>query len=193
MTSPSPRSPRADARRNRDALVAAGEALFARHGANLPFEDVAREAGVGKGTLYRHFATRDHLVVAILQDRFDRLTDEAVELLDSESPSAAVATWLRDFDRYPPRARALGIRVGEGLADEGSAVAAACRPMKRSFGRLLERAQAAGEIRSDVDVAELLTVVATLPQQFRDANGSSAFLEVIIRGLRAETGLPGSG
>jgi AcrR family transcriptional regulator len=67
--STSPRALRADAQRNYDALLAAGKSTFARFGVDAPFEDVAREAGVGRGSLYRHFPTRDHLFVAILRKR----------------------------------------------------------------------------------------------------------------------------
>ncbi|MCU1583210.1 MAG: TetR family transcriptional regulator [Microbacteriaceae bacterium] len=89
----------------RDALLAIGADLLAEDGANLPFEEVARVAVVGKGTLYRHFPTRDHLIAAVLRQRFDQLADEADELLISTSPSNAVNMWLRSFDRIPERFR----------------------------------------------------------------------------------------
>src|SRR3954467_6750506 len=79
----SPKALRADAQRNYDALLAAGKSVFARFGVDAPFEDVAREAGVGRGTLYRHFPTREHLFVAILQERVDFLDAKAMELLDA--------------------------------------------------------------------------------------------------------------
>jgi AcrR family transcriptional regulator len=120
------KSPRADAQRNRDALVAAAAILFAQRGEATTFEDVARAAGVGKGTLYRHFPTRDHLVAAIMRIRFDELTRRADELNDWDDPVSAVETWLREFDQYPVRSR--GLR---------SAIATACLPMKSSFTRLL--------------------------------------------------------
>jgi AcrR family transcriptional regulator len=179
------RQPRADARRNRDALIAAAETLFAEQGADLPFEEVARAAGVGKGTLYRHFATKDHLVAAIFQERFVRLAEAADALFIEEGPLDAVEHWLRDFDRHPVKSRGLSARVGESLADTGSAVSTACAPMKSSFARLLDRAKESGEIRADVTAPELLTVVAALPERFRNADGSSPFLETILRGLRA--------
>ncbi len=177
--------PRADARRNRDALVAAAAILFAQQGEATTFEDVARAAGVGKGTLYRHFPTRDHLVAALVQIRFDELTRRADELNDSDDPGSAVDAWLREFDQYPVRSRGLRSTVGIGLADRGSAIATACLPMKRRFGQLLERAQSAGALRTDIDVTELLTVVASLPETFRDPEGRSPFLDVVLRGLRA--------
>lgn len=176
---------RADAARNREALLDAGRSLLARGGSGLSFEDVAVTAGLGKGTLYRHFPTRDHLVAALLQERFDSLTSEAELLLDRDDPLAAVDEWLRDYDRYPVSARGLSASFGEALSDSTSAVSTACLPMKESFGTLLARAQGAGLARKDIDVPELLTVVATLPQQSRDTDGSSPFLAVILRGLRA--------
>jgi AcrR family transcriptional regulator len=180
-----PRQQRADAQRNYEALVRAGAELVAEHGPDLPFEEVARVAGVGKGTLYRHFPTRDHLIAAVLRDRFDRLAKEADELLETADPSAGVDRWLRSFDRIPARFRGLSARVSEGLADEASAVSTACIPMKASFSELLRRAQESGVVRGDIEPVELLSVVAALPEQVRDREGRSRYLEVILRGLRA--------
>ncbi|MES2170466.1 MAG: TetR/AcrR family transcriptional regulator [Actinomycetota bacterium] len=175
---------RADARRNRDALLAAGRSLLGHESTGIAFEDVAVSAGVGKGTLYRHFPTREHLVAALLQERFDALALDAAFLLGDDDPLAAVDRWLRTYDRYPVSARGLGARFGEALADPRSAVSTACVPMKEGFTALLRRAQQAGLARQDVDVPELLTVIASLPRQSRDANGSSPFLDVILRGIR---------
>jgi AcrR family transcriptional regulator len=179
------KTPRADAQRNREALIASAATLFARRGEATTFEDVAHAAGVGKGTLYRHFPTRDHLVAAIMQVRFDELTRRGDELIDTDDPLSAFESWLREFDQYPVRSRGLRSSVGIGLADSNSAIATACAPMKRSFSSLLERAQAVGSVRPDIDVPELLTVVASLPEAFRDREGRSPFLEVVLRGLRA--------
>jgi AcrR family transcriptional regulator len=177
---------RADAVRNRQALLDAGDTLFAEHGRDVAFEDVAKVAGVGKGTLYRHFPTRDHLLVALLQSRFDLLQAHADRLIDFPDAAAAVAEWLRAFDRYPLRSRRLSSEVGGGLADLDSTLSMACHPMKTSFTRLLERAITEGSVRDDVVTTELLTVVATLPAQFRRDDGSSPFLDVIIDGLAAQ-------
>src|SRR5260370_6823767 len=93
----SPKALRADAQRNCDALLAAGKSVFARFGVDAPFEDVAREAGVGRGTLYRHFPTRDHLFVAILQERVDFLAAKARELLDPSDAWQALPDCLPLF------------------------------------------------------------------------------------------------
>jgi AcrR family transcriptional regulator len=179
------RPQRADAQRNYDALLTIGADLLAEHGASLPFEEVARVAGVGKGTLYRHFPTRDHLIAAVLRQRFDQLADEAVELARSSSPAEAVSAWLRSFDRIPERFRGLSARVGESLADDSSAVSTACIPMKEAFSRLISRAQAEHQIRAEVDPIELLGVVAALPATMRGPDGASRYIDVIVRGIEA--------
>ena len=174
---------RVDAQRNRSALLNAGAQLVAIYGAELPFEEVARAAGVGKGTLYRHFATRDHLIAAVLRERFDGLAAEANELLDSGS-AHAVETWLRSFDRVPTRFRGLGAMLSAALVDDASAVSTACIPMKVAFSRLLGRAQRDGTVRTNLHPVELLSVVAALPESVRNDDGSSRYLDVLLRGLR---------
>jgi AcrR family transcriptional regulator len=179
-----PRALRSDARRNRDDLLEAGRALVLTFGAELPFEEVARRAGVGKGTLYRHFPTRDHLLAALLTERFQALTDRAEAALTESDPQDALVGWLAEFDRLPHGLRGLGARLGQTIGDDASAVSQACAPMKTAFGALLDRAQKAGHVRHDIDPVGVLSVVASLPQQFRDESGSSNYLPVIVDGLR---------
>jgi AcrR family transcriptional regulator len=182
----SPRALRADARRNREDLLDAGRALVLAFGADLPFEEVARRAGVGKGTLYRHFPTRDHLLAALLEERFEALTKAAEAALVEADAHQALVGWLTDFDRLPHGLRGLSARLGQTLGDDASAVSQACAPMKVAFGALLARAQETGGIRRDVDPVGVLSVVASLPQQFRDESGGSDFLRLIIDGLRRD-------
>src|SRR6478609_4970304 len=128
--SSSPKSLRADAQRNYDALLAAGKSVFARFGVDAPFEDVAQQAGVGRGTLYRHFPTRDHLFVAILQERVDFLDAKAIELLDAPDAWQAVSEWLRLYDQSATEYGGMSARLGSSLADERSPVATLCAPMR---------------------------------------------------------------
>src|SRR3954464_15975178 len=95
----SPKALRADAQRNYDALLAAGKSVFARFGVDAPFEDVARQSGVGRGTLYRHFPTRDHLFLAILQERVHFLDAGATEFLDAPDAWQAPTEWLLLFEQ----------------------------------------------------------------------------------------------
>src|SRR6478609_58608 len=125
-----PKALRADAQRNYDALLAAGKSVFARLGVDAPFEDIARDAGVGRGTLYRHFPTRDHLFVAILQERVDFLDAKARELLDAPDAWRALSAWLRLFDQSATEYGGMSARLGSSLADERSPVATLCAPMR---------------------------------------------------------------
>src|ERR1700746_2384074 len=94
MSSPSVKLMRADARRNHDAILAAAKSVFAQAGTDAPMEDVARAAGVGKGTLYRRFPTREHLFAAILQDRVDELEASAQRALAAPDVGQARGQWL---------------------------------------------------------------------------------------------------
>src|SRR3954452_2753784 len=88
---------RADARRNVERLLAVAKETFAERGADAPLEEIARRAGVGIGTLYRHFPTREALLEALLRDSFEPLRAEADRLLTSPSPGDALDAWLRAF------------------------------------------------------------------------------------------------
>lgn len=175
---------RADARRNFDALVAAGKLVFARSGTDAPLEDVGREAGVGRGTMYRHFPSREHLFVAIMKERVDELDAQAKELLDAPDAWEALAEWLRLFDRSATEYRGMSARVGDGLAEDGSPVAAACAPMKKSFNRMLRRAQREADVRSDLTAVELLAMISALPKPTPRARRTGPYLDVVLRGLR---------
>src|SRR5260370_35747763 len=117
---------RADAQRNHDAVLAAAKAVFTRAGTDAPMEDVARAAGVGKGTLYRRFPTREHLFAAILQDRVDELDASAQRALDAADVWRALSEWLELYDRCATDYPALAARVGQSLRDGNSAVGTSC-------------------------------------------------------------------
>jgi AcrR family transcriptional regulator len=175
---------RADARRNALAVIDAARTLFRERGVDIAMEEIGRAAGVGKGTLYRHFPTRDHLLAAVSRDRFDRLTAEADSMLeDAEDPRSALNDWLRDFDRSAQEYRGLRAAVSEGIANSGSAIFTDCAAMKQRAARLLERAQAVGQVRVDIDITPLLSLVAGLPEQFRGEDGASQLLDIVLRGL----------
>jgi AcrR family transcriptional regulator len=176
---------RADAQRNYDALVEAAKRVFAVGGADAPLEDVAREAGVGQGTLYRHFRTREHLFVAILEDRVGHLDARAKELLHAPDPLRALSDWLRLYDRIAGEFGGMSARLGKGLIDADSPVAALCAPMKASFQNLFERAQRERPLRSDVSAVEVLAIVSALPKHPRSGATIAPALDIVLRGLRA--------
>ena len=176
---------RADARRNYDALLDAAQMVVARDGANFTFEDVASSAGVGKGTLYRHFPTRDHLLAALLTTEFERLADAARDLHDQElEPWTAYVDWLQRFDALPGVYRGLQSRLATALQDDSSAIAQACVPMKSAFGGILARAQLEAGVRKDIKVPDLLAVIASLPADLRTVGEPHPYLSVVLEGTR---------
>jgi AcrR family transcriptional regulator len=183
-TTAAPKPLRADARRNYDALVTAAKSVFARSGTDAPLEDVARQAGVGQGTLYRHFPSRAYLLVAIMEERVDELDALAKELLNAPDAWQALVEWLHLFDRSATEYGGMSARVGDGLAEDGSPMAAACAPMKKSFGRLFRRAQREGSVRFDLTAVELLAMISALPKPAPGARRASPYLDVVLRGLR---------
>ena len=169
-TSPPPqlaRPKRADARRNYEKLLAAARAAFTEADEAASLEDIARRAGVGIGTLYRHFPTRQVLIEAVYVDEVEALARSAQDVAD-QPPWDALATWLRRFLDYVATKQAL---INELFAEGAeSSVFAACRAMMYEAGEpLLERAQAAGVVRSDVEFNDVIHLVAgisklTLPE-----------------------------
>jgi AcrR family transcriptional regulator len=178
-----PKPLRRDARRNYEALVTAGKAVFARSGVDAPFEDVAREAGVGQGTLYRHFPSRDHLLVAILQERVDFLDAKARELLDAPDAWEALSEWLRLFDQSATEYGGMSARLGNILTDDGSPVATLCGPMKTSFANLFERAKHETPLRPDITPIPLLAMISGLPKEPQTGKTLEPCLEVVLSGL----------
>ncbi|WP_406315885.1 TetR/AcrR family transcriptional regulator [Streptomyces sp. NBC_00118] len=146
---------RADARRNFDALLAAARDAFAEKGAEASLEDIARQAGVGIGTLYRNFPTRRHLFETVYAGEVDALCRLADELADAP-PWDGLATWLRRFVDYTVTKRA----IRDALSGESDIFVACRRAMLDAGEPLLLRAQAAGEVRSDMSFDDLLRLVS---------------------------------
>jgi AcrR family transcriptional regulator len=180
-----PKALRADAQRNYDTLLTAGKTVFARFGVEAPLEDVAREAGVGQGTLYRHFPTRDHLFVAILQERVDLLDAKARELLAAPDAWQGLSEWLRLFDQSATEYGGMSARLGSSLADDGSPVATLCGPMKANFAHLFKRAQHETPLRPDVSAIPLLAMISGLPKDPHSGKTLEPCLEVVLGGLPA--------
>jgi AcrR family transcriptional regulator len=176
---------RADAQRNHDAVLAAARAVFARAGTDAPMEDVARAAGVGKGTLYRRFPTREHLFAAILQDRVNELDASAQRALDAPDVWQALSEWLELYDQCATDYPGMSARVAESLSDEGSAVGTMCAPMRTSFARLFERARQEVPLRPDLTPVQLLSMVSSLPKDPTTGRTPEPFLRVVLDGLRA--------
>jgi AcrR family transcriptional regulator len=179
---------RADARRNYERLLAEAESAFAKQGTDTSLEDIARRAGVGIGTLYRHFPTRDALLEAVLHDRFESLTALARELPASLSPREALGGWLRQFATQATAYRGLPASVLATLHDESSRLYASCHAMRTAGMELLHSAQRAGEARFDADSADVFILACSLAWATEQRpEHTDRFLALLMDGLRPPT------
>ncbi|MDI5972690.1 TetR/AcrR family transcriptional regulator [Streptomyces sp. SL13] len=153
---------RADARKNRDHLLAVAGTAISEQGVDVSLRDIARRADVGLATLLRHFPTREELLVALLRTSFDELTARAGEFETSSSPEDALVSWLRDCLAWTTEFRGVTVLMAAAIEDTGSALHASCVTMRAAGARLLTRAQAAGTARTDVDGTDLFALVAAL-------------------------------
>ncbi len=183
-----PADPRAEARRNYDLLLAEARVAFAEHGTDASLRDVARRAGVGIGTLYRHFPTRESLLEALLRSNFDELRERAEALLVADDPREALLTWLTRLATGSTAYRGLPESVMGALRDEASQLHGSCAAMREAGGRLLSRAQAVGAVRTDVTAGELLALAAGAAWASEQSGGSaelvSRLLSYTMEGLR---------
>src|SRR5215469_2202333 len=148
---------RADARRNYDRLVAAAAAAFAQHGADdVSLEEIARRAGVGIGTLYRHFPARQALLEAVYKEQVDALDALAAKLIVAESPGDALATWLRAFIAFGRTKRSLSAALVETIGKNSELMSTCSMILRGRTEELLGRAQQAGEARREVQPTDLL-------------------------------------
>ncbi|MBP8535340.1 TetR/AcrR family transcriptional regulator [Streptomyces sp. MK37H] len=153
---------RADARKNRDHLLAVAGTVIAEQGVDASLRDIARKADVGLATLLRHFPTREALLEALLHTSFDELTARADELETSSSPEDALASWLRDCVAWTTEYRGVTVLMAAAIEDTESALHASCVTLRAAGTRLLARAQAAGMARTDIDGTDLFALIAAL-------------------------------
>lgn len=154
---------RADAQRSRERLVSAAAEVFLRDGADGSLEEIARSAGVGSATLHRHFPSRWVLLDAVFADTIRALCDEAAVNARTASPAVALDEWLRSVCGYFTKIRGLAAALLQARQDDHPASCEACNQALVEAGEpLLERAIAAGLVRTDVTIEELLTLVGAV-------------------------------
>jgi len=150
------RALRADAQRNRDKLVEVAAAAFARDGIDTSLEEIARVAGVGIGTLYRHFPNRDALLEAVFRRNVDDIAAQADELLDTLPGDQALAEWMSRFVRYVATKKGLATHLKSVVSADAEIFAYSHSKMDGVMKRLVEAGQREGTIRSDVDYHDVL-------------------------------------
>ncbi len=184
---------RADAQRNRARILEAAEVVFAGEGIEAPVDVIAEKAGVGVGTLYRHFPTKEKLCEAILLERLAALTVDAEALADAEDPVGAFFGFLEHVVEEGAAKRDLLVAVmGAGVAFElaSSDVKAA---LHAALDVLLRRAQEVGAVRRDVSAAAVMALVgATCQAAAHDTAPSNGLLTIVCDGLRSTGSQPAS-
>ena len=190
MASPEPKNAprlRADARRNRDRLIRTAAEAFAERGAGASLEDIARRAGVGIGTLYRHFPTREHLVEVVYRRELELLAEAAEQLAAEKAPDEALEEWMYRFVNYMATKRGMAnslkllIVSNAALFTEGSTL------LRSAVDALLAKAIAAGAIRSDVeteDVLHALSSIYSIPDTPQWRERANRLIGLLMDGLR---------
>ena len=194
QTGPKPRDGadrpvRADAKRNMDTLLQTAMAVFATSGVDAPVREIAEQAGVGVGTVYRHFPQRSDLIAAVFRREIDGCADAAAVLAAKHAPFEALANWMQRYAAF--------IATKRGLAPALHSGNPAFEPLRAHFDQrvrpalrtLLESAAAAGQIRVDVDADDLLGAVASLCMSVHnDAAGQARrMVALLVDGLRYGT------
>ncbi|MEV5977228.1 TetR/AcrR family transcriptional regulator [Streptomyces sp. NPDC052114] len=183
------RQPRADARRNRERIVAAARETFAEAGPEASLNEIARRAGVGPGTLYRHFPTRPALLTAVLKDRIDTLCGRAEELVATGSPDEALAEWLRALLAHARVNQGLGGTLLIEELEQPDATGLDCHQrIGETAGLLLSRAQHSGTARPDLTAADLVQLVVGIAlsttHTTADPNQPDRLLALVLDAVR---------
>lgn len=182
------RPPRADALRNRAKVLAAAETVFAEQGTSASTEEVARRAGVGIGTVFRHFPTKESLLEAVLNGLLRRLADDADALAAGDDPGTAFFAFFTQVVTQAVTKNALSAALAESGIDAGDATDRTGQELQQALSTLLDRAQRSGAVRADVGLAEVMALLAGTSQAAghlgADFDVRIRVLDIVFDGLR---------
>jgi AcrR family transcriptional regulator len=182
------RPKRADARRNSERLLAQAAAAFAERGADdVSLEEIARRAGVGIGTLYRHFPTRQSLLEAVYVDQVQALARQAEALLTAPSPGSALEEWLRAMLAFGRTKRSMNATLLATLGKDSELFSSCGAMLRESSTALVERGQQAGAVRRDIRPADVMRLMHGLIMAENAAPGDEGqadrMLSLVVAGL----------
>ncbi|MGE2737465.1 TetR/AcrR family transcriptional regulator [Mycolicibacterium vaccae] len=183
---PASRRPRVDAQRNRSALLAAAKVVFAAAGVDAPAKDIADRAGVGVGTLYRHFPQRSDLAKAVLDSEIDDCAQAGQALSAEHPPGVALQAWLLRYIDFLATKDGLASTLASGSTSFDTLRNHILDTLEPTLGALLDAATAAGQIRRDVGPRQLLYAVAKLclPAAGEPAEDRQKMVAILLDGLR---------
>jgi AcrR family transcriptional regulator len=184
---PPNRKPRADAQRNRERILEVAKAAFTRSGANASLDDIAKQAGVGPGTLYRHFPTREELLQAVYRSELEKLAAAERKLAESMTPIKALRAWLLLFIDAIAAKALIATALNTLLGDHKKLFAASYAQMQEAIRALVKRAIKSGDIRKDLDPMDLIRAlvgvanVTTSPDWQQSAR---RLVDILVTGSR---------
>jgi AcrR family transcriptional regulator len=180
-----PAKMRADARRSRAMLLEAATVAFAEKGADAPLDDIARRAGVGIGTLYRHFPSRIDLQAAVYRSQVQSVCDTAEELIATATPEQAFAGWLRAIAAYLVTKRGLSHALIATLGKDSELISSCWLAMRETADRLLANAQHAGMVRDDISAEDVLRLAHGIVVTTEHApEQTDRLMSLVFEGLR---------
>jgi AcrR family transcriptional regulator len=177
---------RADAQRNIDTLLRSAMTVFARSGVDAPVREIAEKAGVGIGTVYRHFPQRSDLIVAVFRREVDACADAAAALATQHDPGEAVAQWMQRYVDFISAKRGLAAALHSGDPAYDNLPAYFQKRLRPALQSLLDAAVTAGEVRPSVEPDDLLKAVARLSSPAGDSDPALArrLVALLLDGLR---------
>lgn len=181
------RKPRADALRNREHILEVARAAFSEQGSKVTLDDIVKRSGLGVGTLYRHFPTRDALVEALYRSEVEKLAAAQGRLSETVPPVEALREWMLLFIDLLATKQLLREAFDTMMAYSPEVSAASTELIRTAMTALVERAEANGEVRVDFDPLDLLRAVAGVAQTGEGAigeDGSRRFVDILIAGIR---------
>jgi AcrR family transcriptional regulator len=183
---------RADAKRNIDALLQAAMVVFATSGVDAPVREIAEKAGVGIGTIYRHFPQRSDLIVAVFRREVDACADTATVLATEHDPGEALARWMQRYVDFIAAKRGLATALHSGNPAYETLPAYFQKRLRPALKTLLEAAAAAGAVRAGIEPNDLLRAVASLCAPAHDGNPAHPrrMVALLVDGLRYRASSP---
>jgi AcrR family transcriptional regulator len=182
------RAPRADACRNRDRLLEVASTVFAESGVDASLEKIAKTAGVGIGTLYRHYPTRDALIEAVYRHNLEVLCGGAEELMATKEPDEALEEWMHRWVTYVPGKKGLAIYLKSVVDADSDLFVTSQQRVAETITTLLDRAAAAGKIRPGVNGMDLLRALGGVclmaDSNAAAAGGGDTVVRLLMDGLR---------
>jgi AcrR family transcriptional regulator len=184
---PKPRRPRADAQRNRERLLEVAKEAFTEHGAGVSLDEVAKQAGVGAGTLYRHFPTREALLEEVYRTEVEKLAAAEREFTRTMPPVQALRAWMLLFVDYIAAKQIIAPALNTMVGGPSKVLQSSGGLVKNAIRTLVERAIESGDIRGDLEPIDLLRALIGVSNVASDPNWKQSarrLVDILVQGSR---------